>query len=169
MAMTSIALTDEQLARLLRHAETSGRSLDEVVREAVDTYLSHLPETAAQRDAEPASGSADAPWQPPVIRIGADGAQVPIPPAMLADEVAELLAQPSSRARGDYLRSWLEKRVARVIHEPPPGPPDLEWQARFDAVTERIRQAGPIDLTPEEIEREITLARQEARRAMSDQ
>jgi len=45
--------------------------------------------------------------------------------------------------------------------------PDPEWQAEFDAVAERIRQAGPIELTPEEIEHEITLAREEARRIMS--
>jgi hypothetical protein len=42
--MTSIALTEEQLARLRQHAESSGQSLDEVVREAVDVYLARLPE-----------------------------------------------------------------------------------------------------------------------------
>ncbi len=50
MAMTSIALTDEQLARLRRHAESSGLSLDEVVREAVDTYLTHLPTDSGEGD-----------------------------------------------------------------------------------------------------------------------
>jgi hypothetical protein len=61
-----------------------------------------------------------------------------------------------------YLASLPETPTPRVI-EPPNDIPDAEWQARFDAVTERIRQAGPTDLTPEEIEREITLAREEAR------
>ena len=36
------------------------------------------------------------------------------------------------------------------------------------AVTERIRQASPSDLTPDEIEREITLAREEARQVVAD-
>jgi hypothetical protein len=65
-----------------------------------------------------------------------------------------------------YLASLPDLPTPRVI-EPEVRLPDAEWQARFDAVAERIRQAGPTDLTPDEIEREITLAREEARRIMS--
>jgi len=162
--MTSIVLTDEQLARLRRHAETSGLSLDEVVREAVDAFLAHVADTGASPPSEPASDTADTPWQPPMVRTGADGARVPVPPAMSPDEVDELLTQPSSRARGDYLRAWLRKRNGGgIIHEPPPGPPDPEWQARFDAALARIRAHVPPDMTPEEIETLITEASEEAR------
>src|SRR5205823_5335419 len=61
-----------------------------------------------------------------------------------------------------YLASLPDLPTPRVT-EPEVRLPDPEWQARFDAVAERIRQAGPTDLTPEEIECEITLARDEAR------
>ena len=103
MATTTISLPDDQFARLRLLALSSRRSLEEVVREAIDAYLASLPETATPR-----------------------------------------------------------------VIEPPSGPPSPEWQARFDAVTERIRQAGPTDLTPEEIEREITLAREEVRQVIAD-
>jgi predicted DNA-binding protein len=46
VAVTSIALTDEQLARLREYAKSSGRSLDEVVREAVEAYLANVTEPA---------------------------------------------------------------------------------------------------------------------------
>lgn len=162
--MTSIMLTDEQLARLRRHAESSGLSLDEVVREAVDTYLAHVTDAAASPPSESVSDMADASWVPPIVRTGADGTRVPIPPAMAPDEAEELLAQPSSRARGDYLRAWLRKRGGGgIIHEPPPGPPDPEWQARFDEALARIRARVPPDMTPEEIEALITEASEEAR------
>jgi hypothetical protein len=65
-----------------------------------------------------------------------------------------------------YLAALPDLPTPRVT-EPEVTLPDPEWQARFDAVAERIRQAGPTDLTPEEIEREITLAREEARQIMS--
>lgn len=164
MAMTSITLTEEQLARLRQHAESSGRSLDEVVREAIDAYLAEVTAPDAPHSDEAASDRAEAPWQPPEIRVGADGARVPIPPAMSPAEAEELLAQPSSRARGDYLRAWLRKRGGGgIIHEPPPGPPDPEWQARFDAALARIRAHVPSDMTPDEIEALITEASEEAR------
>jgi Ribbon-helix-helix protein, copG family len=162
VVVTSIALTDEQLARLRHHAQASGQSLDEVVREAVDTYLAHLREAATSPDAAPPSGPAEDGWQP-IVRTAVDGARVPIPPAMSPDEVEALLAQPSARARGDFLRAWLLKRGGGIIHEPPPGPPDPAWQARFDDALAQIRARVPPDMTPEEIEALITEASEEAR------
>jgi hypothetical protein len=160
--MMSIALTDEQLARLREHAQASGLSLDEVVREAVDAYLAQVTEPATSRDAEPATGADEAPWQP-IVRTAIDGARVPIPPAMSSDEVEALLAQPSARARGDFLRAWLLKRGGGVIHEPPPGPPDPAWQARVEGLLASIRARVPPDMTSEEIEALITEASEEAR------
>jgi plasmid stability protein len=100
---TTISLPDEQIARLRILAIASGRSLDAVLREAVDTYLAGRADTPTTRATPPANDI-----------------------------------------------------------------PDDEWQARFGTVIERIRRAGPTDLTPAEIEREITLAREEARHRLSD-
>lgn len=58
MATTTISLPDDQLARLQEYAVSSGRSLDEVVREAVDTYLAHLPATTFPHGAV-SNGSVD--------------------------------------------------------------------------------------------------------------
>lgn len=228
MATTTISLPDDQLARLRQHAVSSGRSLDDVVSEAVDAYLTWLAEADAHRVTEPPSAPAQDGWEPET-RLSPDGFRLRIPADMTPDEAEAYAACTSPAARRTYLANWLIGRGARVT-EPPPGPPDPEWQAeveaalarirarvpadmtseeieqlitegseearqerianramdrgarviepshdipdeewraRFDAVTKRIRQAGPTDLTPEEIEREITLAREEARRALS--
>jgi muconolactone delta-isomerase len=97
------------------------------------------------------------------MQVAVDGVRVPIPPAMSPDEVNELLAQPSARARGDFLRAWLLKRGGGVIHEPPPGPPDPAWQEEVEALLARIRARVPPDMTSEEIEALITEASEEAR------
>jgi Arc/MetJ-type ribon-helix-helix transcriptional regulator len=167
VATTTITLPDDQLEQLQQHALSSGRSLDEVVREAVDIYLAQLAESAASRANEPSPDPSVPEWQAS-WRVARDGMRVHIPPAMSPDEAEALLAAPSPEARRENLRAWLEKRGARVI-EPANDVPDEEWKARFDAITKRIRQAGPTDLTPEEIEREITLAREEARHALSSE
>jgi len=74
------------------------------------------------------------------------------------------------RSPDEIIREAVEAYLAQLpdlptprVREPEVMLPDAEWQARWDEVTERIRQAGPTDLTPEEIEREITLASEEAR------
>jgi hypothetical protein len=98
VATTTISLPDDQIARLRLVALSSRRSLDEVVREAIDAYLASLPETATPR-----------------------------------------------------------------VIEPPPGLPSPEWQAEVEAALARIRARVPADMTPDEIEHEITLASEEAR------
>ena len=45
--------------------------------------------------------------------------------------------------------------------------PEAEWQARFDAVLGRLRAGAPPSISPEEIEAEITAAREEARRELA--
>ena len=160
MAQTTIALSDEQLARLQRHAEASQRSLDELVGEAVDAYLTRLTTSAASDAADEPSLTT---WTPPERRLGADGMMVSIPAALSPEEAEELLAQPSPLARGDYMRGWLRKRGGGIVHEPPPGPPDPAWQARFDETLARIRAHVPPDITPEEIESLITEASEEVR------
>jgi hypothetical protein len=167
VATTTITLPDDQLEQLRQLALSSGRSLDEVVREAVGAYLTRLPEAAESGGTHRQPRPHDAEGQ---VRIGMgpDGMRVHIPPAMSEEEAEALLAAPSPSARREIMAAWLMKRGARVI-EPSNDIPDEEWKARFDAITERIRQSGPTDLTPEEIEREITLAREEARRALSSE
>ena len=46
--------------------------------------------------------------------------------------------------------------------------PDAAWRARLDAVLGRLRAHAPSDLTPEEIEAEITTAHQEVRQERAD-
>jgi hypothetical protein len=92
------------------------------------------------------------------------------------DQLARLrlLALMQHRPLDEIIRVAVEAYLAQLpdlptprIRQPEVKLPDPKWQARWDAVTARIREAGPTDLTPEEIEQEITLAREEARRAMS--
>lgn len=161
MATTTISLPDDRLARLREHALASQRSLDEVVREAVDAYLAQLPETHVPSVTEPPSVPPDTSWQPTTKRA-ADGMHVRIPPAFSSDEVRAYLAQPTPEARREYLAAWLMQRGARVI-EPPPGPPDPAWQAEVSAALARIHARVPPDMTSEEIEALITEASEEAR------
>ena len=46
MVTANISLPDDQMARLRLLALASHRSLDEVMREAVDRYLANMPETS---------------------------------------------------------------------------------------------------------------------------
>ena len=162
MATTTISLPDDQLARLRQHALVSQRSLDDVMREAVDDYLARLPESNGSQDATSPADPPDDDGLPPA-QIAADGMAVRVPPAMAPHEARALLAQPSPQARRAYVKRWLEDRGARVIYEPPPGPPDPEWQAEVEAALARIRAHVPADMTSEEIETLITEAAEEAR------
>jgi hypothetical protein len=100
MKRTNIYLAEEQ-ARVLKHlAVEQDRSFTDVVREALDEYLS---------------------------RRG--------------------LGQGSTRPR-----------------QPRRSIPDDEWRAQMTAVLDRIRSRVPADLRPEEIEAEVTAARDEVRR-----
>jgi Arc/MetJ-type ribon-helix-helix transcriptional regulator len=162
VATTTITLPDDQLEQLRHVALSSGRSLDEVVREAVGAYLTRLPEAAEFGGAQQRPRSHDAEGQVRV-GVGADGMRVHIPPAMSPDEAEALLAEPSPEARRENLRAWLEKRGARVIYEPPPGPPDPAWQTEVERLLARIRARVPPDMTPDEIEALITEVSEEAR------
>jgi hypothetical protein len=42
--------------------------------------------------------------------------------------------------------------------------PDPEWRARFEQVIAQIRRGVPADLSPEEIEADVTAVREELRR-----
>jgi hypothetical protein len=85
---------------------------------------------------------------------------------MTPDEIETLITEVSDEARRERIARRAIAHGARVV-EPPNDIPEAEWRARFDHVTEHIRQSGPTDLMPDEIEREITLAREEARRTLS--
>jgi hypothetical protein len=161
VAITTISLPDDQLARLRQHARSSGQSLDEVVQEAVDVYLTRLPEATDSDGARQRPRSDDAERQVRV-GVGADGMRVHIPPAMSSEEAEALLAAPSPSARREVMAAWLMKRGARVV-ESPQASPDPEWQARAQAALARIHAQLPADLTPEEAEALITEVSEEAR------
>jgi hypothetical protein len=162
VATTTISLPDDQLARLRLHALTSRRSPDDVVREAVDAYLEQLPRNGAPPAIESPTAPADPGWQP-VTKLSPDGIRRRVPPDMTPEEAEAYVAQPSPEARREYLAAWLGNRGARVISEPPPGPPSPEWQARFDEALARIHARIPPDLTPEEAETLITEVSEEMR------
>ena len=166
MATTTISLPDDQIARLRLVALSSRRSLDEVVRDAIDAYLASLPESATPRVIEPPPGPPSPEWQArfdeALARIRAR-----VPADLTPEEIDAEIDAAWQEVRQERRARRMHNTRSRVI-EPTNDIPDAEWQARFDAVTERIRQAGPTDLTPEEIEREITLAREEARQVLAD-
>lgn len=64
------------------------------------------------------------------------------------------------------LNEYLERNnldVTALVHDPERSMSDDEWQAGFDAALERLRAGIPADMTPEEIEAEITAASEEVR------
>jgi predicted DNA-binding protein len=118
---------------------------------------------------------ARAAWHDPGSRFGRRAVattSISLPDDQLAR--LRLLALMQRRPLDEVIREAIDAYLAQLpdlpttrVTEPTNDLPDAEWQARWDAVAERIRQAGPTQLTPEELEREITLAREEARREMS--
>ena len=95
----------------------------------------------------------------------------------LAEDRSRLLrhlAIEQQRSFTDIVREALEEYLSRRglvpgagIIEPPEGSPDDDWQQRIEAVLNRIRSAIPEDMDPDQIEEEITAARDEVRRQRS--
>jgi hypothetical protein len=102
VATTTISLPDDQLAQLRLLALSSRRSLDEVVREAVDTYLTNLPEVPASRVTEPPPGSPTPEWQAEVeaalARIRAH-----VPTDMTSDEIEYEITLVAEEARQERI------------------------------------------------------------------
>ena len=108
MKRTTIDLDQEQYDRLVRLAEASGRSLGEVVRDALNEYLVGQPQN-----------------------VSANGTVT---------------------------------RAARLIGRRKLTPEEeADWRRRFEELVARIHARIPDDVSPEEIERDITLASAEAR------
>ena len=92
----------------------------------------------------------------------------------LDEEQARLLRHLSveeGRSFTDIVRQALNEYLARRgmssesrVSGPRRQIPEAEWQARFDAVLRRMRAGAPADESVEEIEAEITAAREEVRR-----
>jgi hypothetical protein len=61
----------------------------------------------------------------------------------------------------------IEEIAQRAIHDylTTRSTPDPEWQRRFDAVIARIQSRIPPEITPDEIEADISAARAEVREA----
>ena len=91
----------------------------------------------------------------------------------LDEEQARLLrhlAVEESRSFTDIVREALNEYLARRGMASAPrvvGPrrllPQDEWRSSFEAALQRIREGAPTDLSPEEIEAEITAAAEEVR------
>lgn len=89
-----------------------------------------------------------------------------------SDQLAQLklLALKTRRSLDEVIRDAVTEYLAQLpdsdvlrVTEPPPGPPDPEWRADMQERLARIHAGVLADLTPEEIEHEITLASEEAR------
>jgi hypothetical protein len=161
VATITISLSDEQAARLTAAAAGDGRSLDEVVRDAVEAYLAH----AAGAESSGANGRTTArrgTWRPPEKRMATDGMLVSIPPAMSTDEVTALLAASSPAARREYLKDWLRNRGARTVT--PERPADTQTRSEALDALDRIHAHTPLDVTVDEIEHLVTEVSDEARR-----
>ena len=86
------------------------------------------------------------------------------------DRLLRHLAAEDGRALADLVREALSEYLARRRLSGAPravGPrrqmPDEEWRSGFTQALQRIRASVSPDLTPEEIEAEITAARAEVR------
>ena len=66
-------------------------------------------------------------------------------------------------ALNEYLARRGMQALSRVIG-PRRSIPQKEWRSHLDAAVQRIRASVPADMSPEEIEAEITAAREEVRR-----
>jgi hypothetical protein len=80
------------------------------------------------------------------------------------------LAVETNRSFTDIVREALGEYLVRKgldtqsrVTGPKRAIPDDEWRARIEDALERIRAGIPSDVTPEEIEAEITAAREEVR------
>jgi hypothetical protein len=89
----------------------------------------------------------------------------------LAEPLEQLAAEkrlPVNELIREAIAEYLQHRDVPVTYVQRVFPPrvsvdDPEWRAAFDAALERIRAGVPADMTPEEIEAEITAASEEVR------
>jgi hypothetical protein len=58
---------------------------------------------------------------------------------------------------------WLKEKLAEGEREAAVPPVDPEWQERFRRLLAKAQSGDTEDLTPEELEHEVTLAQDEAR------
>lgn len=86
------------------------------------------------------------------------------------DRLLRSLAVEEGRPAGEIVREAVSEYLARRgadsaprVIEPPHRIPREEWEARFDAVLQRMRAGVDPTWTPEEIEADITAAREEVR------
>lgn len=80
----------------------------------------------------------------------------------LEDEKLEALRDLAARQRRT-LSDVLRQAVDAYLNES--GAADKAWEDRLDRLLERVRSRLPQDVSPEEIEADITAARQEVRQA----
>ena len=163
MATATISLPDDQLAQLRLYAAMKGRRLDEVIGEAVEAYLASLPDLPTPRVTEPSNDIPDDEWQARfdavVERIRQAG-----PTDLTPEEIEREITLAREEARQDVSaeRNGYDPNEPYVT-QPSVSVTDPEWRARFSAALAHIRSKVPPDMTPEEIEHEITLASEEAR------
>jgi hypothetical protein len=102
VATTTISLPDEDLIRLRQHALRSGRSLDEIVREAVNAYLAQAPLIGVPAVAQQHPGPSAREWQAEadtaLARIHAR-----VPQVLLPAEIEAEITEASEEARQERI------------------------------------------------------------------
>jgi plasmid stability protein len=63
----------------------------------------------------------------------------------------------------ELITNWLKEKLAEGEPETAVSPVDPEWQERFRRLLAKAQSGDKGDLTPEELEHEVTLARDEVR------
>ena len=81
----------------------------------------------------------------------------------LSDEQGRSCTDIVREALNEYLTRRGMPSASRVVG-PRRSIPQEEWRSRLDAAVRRIRAGVSVDVSPEEIEAEITAAREEVRR-----
>jgi hypothetical protein len=86
----------------------------------------------------------------------------------LSDDLYDRLAAQAGTERGsiqDLITRWLEEKLAETEPQRADGKVNGEWRRRFEDLVAEFRSGVPADTSPEEIEADITAAREEVREA----
>jgi hypothetical protein len=86
----------------------------------------------------------------------------------VSDDLYDRLTAQATRGNAsiqELITRWLEEKLKETEAGKVEGPVDPEWRRRFEVLVAEFRSGVPADVPPEEIEADITAARQEVREA----
>jgi hypothetical protein len=86
----------------------------------------------------------------------------------VSDDLYDRLTAQAARGNAsiqELITQWLEEKLKETEAGKIDGPVDPEWRRRFESLVAEFRSEIPADVSPAEIEADITAARQEVREA----